>query len=203
MYHTCVLLDMNRQVQYTVMIASIATVLLSGSMFLAEAKTSDKDVEYSIKGTGINIFVDGSPAIDLQISPIEGKKLLRVIYHVNGGVDGNSNGDCIADEKILKSSSNKKASTTLNTADLDCKKHNGVDGIISASIVGDGSYVEDIKFDNTNCETTDGIERCVRDKVIMTEFNGVGTISGFGIINENVDAVIFKEKSSHTEWTNP
>ena len=205
MYVLCVLLYMNRQIQYSVMIASIAAVLISGSMFSVEAKTFDKESEISLKGSGVAIFAKtGVNSLQLQVSTIENSKNVLVDFRAFDGVKLTRGIDCIASDKIIKISSNKKASVSLNTADLsECKIRDGGDSIISASFVGNGLYNENEKYDETICEDKEGIEFCSRDHGSKTEFLGIGTISGFGLTLVDEDAAITKEKLRHTEWTSP
>ena len=208
MYYTNVLLHMNRQVQYSMMIASIATILISGTMYLAEAKTFDKEAGYSISGMGIDINIKGTPSIDLTIVPIEGKNMVRVTYHVLHGDSSiqDSHGRCLGDEKVMKVASNQKASVILNTLDLfDCSSNtSGPDGIFMADIIGTGLSTTNNKFDDGDCTPdVNGGELCWRERGSKTVFSGIGTISGFDMVFENIDADIEKSKLKYTEWTNP
>lgn len=177
---------------------------MSVMVFPAYAKTFDKEQEYHFKGHGLFIFgsdLNGNK-ISLQIYPIQDSKDVFIDLRILSS-DGSYVTKCLAPKQVLKVSGTLKASAEFNTANLVCPEKQGPDTIISASIIGTGEITVNDKYDFEDCNIVEGIEKCTRDRGSITEYIGIGTISGYGLTFLEQSASIIDTKIIHTTWTNP
>jgi hypothetical protein len=184
------------------MIATMS-ILLTTSIFTAEAKSFDKDAAVTVKGDGVIIQ---SKQDSLFIAPLDDNKgNLHVKYTIQTDVGEYENGfDCTGPSKILKLSGLLKASIEFNTRDLDCLTKSDNHGDISITIQTSEPSVFN-KYDDSSCTTLlDGTEVCSRIRGTSDDNQGEAKGTVFGkVLEEGTSASISKINEKRTYWTNP
>jgi len=194
---------MKNKIIYGSLIAIMA-IMISVSMYQAEAKTFDKSAGFNVKGVGVSVF---SPTVNeenltVQFYPLNDNTGQYWIYYTSNHNGIFSGGICTGSIQF-KDSSIKKIDASFNTAALNCPTHVGPDGDITVTMTGDGKSKTYDKYDTIDCYPYGEGEICTRSNGSLTEFAGIGTSNGFGLSFENEVGTIKDVKLHYTQWTSP